>query len=124
MRKFGEYAFLKDSRYARQAKSARAFPLSASARSGVIRMRIGLAAVAARPGDQRKGYFTPPPRAEPVSPALEWPRVRARPGAITRIPPCAACRAEIPALSVLRCVGRPSRACAPDDGPGPLPRPP
>jgi hypothetical protein len=31
MRKFGEYIFLKDSRYARQAKSARALPLGARA---------------------------------------------------------------------------------------------
>jgi hypothetical protein len=42
MRKFGEYAFLKDSRYARQAKSARAFPPGASARSGGIWTRIAL----------------------------------------------------------------------------------
>jgi hypothetical protein len=49
MYKFGEYVFLKDSRYAGQAKSACALPLGASARPGVIRMRIGLAAVAARP---------------------------------------------------------------------------
>src|SRR5258708_33473756 len=32
MRKFGEYVFLEDSRYACQAKSARALPLGASAR--------------------------------------------------------------------------------------------
>jgi hypothetical protein len=31
MRKFGEYIFLKDSRYARQAKSARALSLGARA---------------------------------------------------------------------------------------------
>jgi len=49
MRKFGEYVFLEDSRYARQAKSARALPLGASARPGVTRMRLGLAAVGARP---------------------------------------------------------------------------
>src|SRR6266436_9018009 len=54
MRKFGEYVFLKDSRYARQAKSARALPLGASARPG-----CGLASPLSGLGrnDERKGWL-------------------------------------------------------------------
>src|SRR5258706_13564470 len=57
MPKFGEYVFLEDSRYARQAKSARALPLGASARPGVTRMRLGLAAVRFGRNDERKSWL-------------------------------------------------------------------
>src|SRR5260370_16563463 len=70
MRKFGEYVFLEDSRYARQAKSARALPLGASARPGVTRMRLVLAPAASRPPPPtpRHSLFPPPPPAAPPSP--------------------------------------------------------
>jgi|SRR6516164_5631852 hypothetical protein len=63
MRKFGEYIFLEDSRYARQAKSACALPLGdarasrAWTHSGVLRM--GLASPLSRLGrnDERKGWL-------------------------------------------------------------------
>src|SRR5260370_7704729 len=63
MRKFGEYVFLEDSRYARQAKSARALPLGASARPGVTRMRLVFRPLSARaPAPQNNsGCLLPPP---------------------------------------------------------------
>src|SRR5258706_16424679 len=62
MRKFGEYVFLEDSRYARQAKSARALPLGASARPGVTRMRLCFlpSGSRARLTTEKVGFVFPP----------------------------------------------------------------
>src|SRR5260221_7614884 len=66
MHKFGEYVFLEDSRYARQAKSARALPLGASARPGVTRMRLFLSPRRRAPAPPtRKAEILPPPPCPP-----------------------------------------------------------
>src|SRR5260370_42592995 len=81
MHKFGEYVFLEDSRYARQAKSARALPLGASARPGVTRMRLRFppaGAPAPRARESVRGFRRPRPRGDLV-PSAHLVAVR-RPG--------------------------------------------